>query len=279
MSEADYTAKQYIRSLEGTNRLTEPAIRQAIEELGIEKGRGLDIPCGIGTHAVWMAERYPELEVEGADFADEHVEYARRLAESTGVDDRVKYVTADMNKLGFADDSFDFVWCCDGLWPGSAEIGCIAEEPYEILAELKRIVKPGGLIAILFWSSQRILPGYPLLEAALNTCPSANVPMTEGKDPQLHFMSARSWLKQAGLNDVRSRTFAADICGPLSDSDKQALLSIARMFWSSAGDDAPAEVAAKYRSITDPDSDKYIFGNPDYSGIVTYTMFSGIVPC
>jgi demethylmenaquinone methyltransferase/2-methoxy-6-polyprenyl-1,4-benzoquinol methylase len=31
-----------------------------------------------------------------------------------------------------------------------------------LLNELTRVVRPGGIVAILFWSSQMLLPGYPV---------------------------------------------------------------------------------------------------------------------
>ena len=278
MSEADFSAEQYIRTLEGTNGISESAIRQAIEELGIGAGCGLDIPCGIGSHAIWMAERYPQLEVECADFSPEHVEYARKCAERKGLCSRLSFNTADMNNLEYADNSFDFVWCCDGLWPGPVGIGCIAEEPYDILKDLKRIVRPGGTIAVLFWSSHRILPGYPILEGALNSVPAANIPMTEDKPPALHFMSARSWLTGTGLVDVRSCTFASDINGPLNEAELETMQTFAEMFWGAAESQVSPEVWKKFKEITDPDSDCYVFGDPSYAGLITYTMFTGTVP-
>lgn len=278
MSEAGYSAEQYIRSLERTGRVVEPAIRRAIRALGIEQGRGLDVPCGIGTHSVWMAGEFPGLQVEGADFAAEHIDYAKNLAGEKGLSKRLTFVEADMNKLEYADDSFDFIWCCDGLWPGPPEVGCIAEKPYDILDNFKRIVKPGGTIAVLYWSGHRLLPGYPLVESALNACSSANVPMTPDSPPELHIMNTLSWLRETGLTDIKSRTFVADIIGPIGPEIREAFHGFTGMMWYSAGEELSPELLGKYREITDPTSDSYIFMQPDYNGFITYTMFSGIVP-
>lgn len=277
MSESDLTPEQYIRNLEQTFRISEPALRQAIEALGIERGRGLDIPCGIGNHAVLMVERYPEISIECSDFSQDHLEYARRLAVEKGLDGRLTFAAGDMNRIEYPDDSFDFVWCCDALWPGPVEAGCIAEEPYAILDELNRIVRPGGTVAVLFWSSQKILPGYPLVESALNATPPANFPVNEETPPSLHIMNAAGWLRRAGLTNVVARTFTADICGPLGEDERESMEVIASMFWGASEGEVDAEIWDKYRAIVDPDSESYIFSSPDYAGFITYTLFSGTV--
>lgn len=42
------------------------------------------------------------------------------------------------------------------------------EPPLQLLQGFRRTLKPGGLLLILIWSSQQLLPGYPRLEALLN---------------------------------------------------------------------------------------------------------------
>ena len=37
-----------------------------------------------------------------------------------------------------------------------------------LVKELARVVKPGGSVALLAWSSEKLLPGHPLLEGHLN---------------------------------------------------------------------------------------------------------------
>lgn len=185
MSEVDFSSEQYIRALEGTALVVEPVIRKAIRSLGIQQSRGLGLPCGIGMHSVWMAEMLPDLQVMGANLSSTHIEFASALAERAGFPDRLTFSNDDMNKLDYEDDNFDFIWCCDGLWPDPPETGCLVEQPYDALESFKRIVKPGGTIALLFWLSHRLLPGYPLVESTLNATSSANVPMTPDSDPDL----------------------------------------------------------------------------------------------
>ena len=154
--------EEYICMLDISNRLTEKAMRDAIRELGLFDGcRVLDLPCGIGNHSLWMADECPAADITGMDIAEEHLAYAVKLAAEQKIYGRVSFEKGDMKKPAIADDGFDFLWCCDGLWPGSPEQGCINEEPYTVLKEFKRIVKPGGTIALVFWTAQKLLPGYP----------------------------------------------------------------------------------------------------------------------
>jgi SAM-dependent methyltransferase len=70
----------------------EPNRRFASEVGGLEPGRALDLACGEGRNAVWLAER--GWRVTGVDFSDVAIAKARELAASRGVD--VEWVVADV---------------------------------------------------------------------------------------------------------------------------------------------------------------------------------------
>jgi len=115
-----------------------------------------------------------------------------------------------VSKLPFDDDTFDWAWSVDC-------VGYAPLEPLPLVKELARLVKPGGSVAILAWSSQMLLPGYPVLEARLNATSSGIAPFTRGKRPELHFLRALGWFRDAGLEEPTARTFAGDACAPLTD--------------------------------------------------------------
>ena len=89
-------------------------------------------------------------------------------------------------------------------------------------------------MAILFWSSQRLLPGYPLLEARLNATCAANYPYTNDTKPGLHVLRALGWLQRAGLEELKARTFVADVQAPLGNAARNALRGSFQMFWGKA---------------------------------------------
>jgi demethylmenaquinone methyltransferase/2-methoxy-6-polyprenyl-1,4-benzoquinol methylase len=99
------------------------------------------------------------------------------------------------------------------------------------LKELLRVVRPGGSINILAWSSQQMLPGYPLLEARLNATCSGYAPFLKGKSPEQNFMRAMRWLRAAGLEELKAQTFVGDVRAPLGPGERTALSSLFEVLW------------------------------------------------
>ena len=268
----------YIRALESTGQISKKAIRNAIKSLKPTKdAKILDVPCGIANHIKWMLEEYPDTYITGVDINENQIRYAKENLLKAGKIRSCEFVTSDMNKLDFPDNTFDVVWCCDGLWPGTKEMGCPAEEPYKILNDMVRVTKNGGKIAILFWSSQKLLPGYPFLEAVLNTTISANRPLRSESNPELHIMCTPAWLRKAGLKNIQVKSFLADISAPFNEKDKENMGILFNMFWAQAEQEVPKDIWEKFRTLINPDSDKYIMNSQAYTGLLTYTMFTGEV--
>ena len=75
------------------------------EAAGLPPGRALDLACGSGRNAVWLAQQ--GWSVVGADFADVALEQARALAVERGVD--VEWVEADLREWEPPARAFDLV--------------------------------------------------------------------------------------------------------------------------------------------------------------------------
>jgi len=262
----------YLQGLLVTNPLQEPIFRRAIHALDLPPGsRGLDVGCGIGLQALLLAEAVgPGGHVTGIDISPEFLVYARDIAEKAGISDQISFQEGDMNNLPFDDDTFDWVWSanCAGYAPG---------ERLSLLKELVRVVKPGGSVIILAWSSQQLLPGYPLLEAHLNATSSGILPFVEGAAPELHFPRMMGWFRSAGMEDVTVRTFVGDVCAPLSDEIRSALTALIEMRWVDVGAELSEEDGAEYQRLCLPDSPEFILDLPDYYAFYTYSMFRGWV--
>ena len=72
---------------------TSQANRFLVQEVdGLGPGRALDLACGEGRNAVWLAER--GWEVTGVDFSKVGLEKARQLADSRGV--QAAWIAADL---------------------------------------------------------------------------------------------------------------------------------------------------------------------------------------
>ena len=262
----------YLQSLMATNPLQEPIFRRAIHALDLPPGsRGLDVGCGIGLQVMLLAEAVgPAGHVTGVDLSPEFLVYARSIAEKAGISEQVSFQKGDMNKLPFDDDTFDWVWSanCAGYAPG---------EPLPLLKELARVVKPGGSVIILAWSSQQLLPGYPVLEAHLNATSSGIAPFVEGTAPELHFPRMMGWFRRAGMEDVTVRTFAGDVCAPLSDEMRSALTALIEMRWVDVGAELSEGDWAEFQRLCLAESPEFILDIPDYYAFYTYSMFRGKV--
>ena len=68
-------------------------LEKAVERLG-GRGRALDLGCGTGVHAVYMAEQ--GMEVTAIDFIPGALEFAGKRAESAGV--HINFIQADVTK-------------------------------------------------------------------------------------------------------------------------------------------------------------------------------------
>jgi ubiquinone/menaquinone biosynthesis C-methylase UbiE len=252
--------------------LRDHVLRSAIQALQLPPGsRGLDAGCGIGLQALLLAETVgPAGHVTGLDLSPEFLSYAKEMVKKAGMSERISFREGNVNKLPFDDDSFDWAWSVDC-------VGYAPMEPLPLVEELKRVVKPGGSVAILAWSSEKLLPGYPLLEARLSATSSGIAPFVVGKRPDSHFLRALGWFRDAGLQRPTARTFAGDAYAPLSDDVRDALTELFEMRWPGAETELAEEDRAEYRRLCLRESPDFVLNHPDYYSFFTYSMFSGKV--
>jgi ubiquinone/menaquinone biosynthesis C-methylase UbiE len=260
----------YIQTLDMFFSLRERTIRSAIESLPFSPGsRGLDIGCGIGDMTALLSRAVaPDGHVTGLDLSPQMVAYAAEAAERTGLSEQLVFREGDMRSLPFEDYTFDWTWSMDCA-------GYAPVEPLLVIKEMTRVVKPGGRIAILAWSSQQLLPGYPKLEASLNATVQGIAPFAAGRSPENHFLRALGWFRRLGLEAPTAQTFIGNVQGPLSDADRETLLSLFWMRWPEENKNELAEEDwEQYQLLTQPDSPDFILDLPDYHAFFTYTCFS-----
>lgn len=166
----------YIRSLRTANPLREPLLRSVIQSLHLHPGsRGLDAGCGIGLQALLLAQAVGASgRVIGMDIDPELLDYGESLVTKAGYPERVAFCAGDTSSLPFRECSFNWAWSADCIGYPAADI-------LPLLKELARVVRPGGDVILLAWSSQQLLPGHPLLEARLNATCSSYLPFCKAK--------------------------------------------------------------------------------------------------
>jgi demethylmenaquinone methyltransferase/2-methoxy-6-polyprenyl-1,4-benzoquinol methylase len=262
----------YLQRLMVCNPLAEPIGRAAIQALQLPLGsRGLDAGCGIGLQALLLAEAVgPAGHVTGLDLSPEFVGLGRGLVEKAGLAGRISFQEGDVRELPFDDASFDWAWSANC-------VGYAPLEPLPLVKELARVVKPGGSVAILAWSSETLLPGHPLLEARLSATAPGIAPFAKGMRPESHFLRALGWFRDAGLEQPTARTFVGDAHAPLTAEQRDALVALFDMRWPGVESELAEEDRAEYRRLCLPESADFILNRPDYYAFFTYSMFWGSV--
>jgi ubiquinone/menaquinone biosynthesis C-methylase UbiE len=108
-------------------------VRLILEHLGdLGGGRVLDVGCGKGRFARIVQERHPGAEVWGLDISDEMLRF---------VPPPIRTQAGSMTELPFEDGWFDGAYATESLEH--------AVEVDRAVAEMCRVVKPGGRIAII----------------------------------------------------------------------------------------------------------------------------------
>jgi SAM-dependent methyltransferase len=120
--------------------------------------RLVDCGCGPGSITVDLAQVVSPGEVIGIDLRMEALTHGRKLARDRGIAN-VTFQAANVYQLPFADGSFDAAFACAVLQHLAA--------PLAALKEMRRVLKPGGVIGIMDGSSTITFryPTNPLLEA------------------------------------------------------------------------------------------------------------------
>jgi SAM-dependent methyltransferase len=150
----------------------------------------LDVACGTGVVAAAAAERVgPSGAVTGVDINPGMIAIAART-------DGVRWAQADAARLPFPDGGFDRVLCQAGLQFVPDRLGA--------LREMRRVLRPGGRVALLVWRALHHSPGFAALADALQAVvgPDAaavmRAPFVFGDDPR----PLATLLDSAGFGDV-----------------------------------------------------------------------------
>ena len=156
----------------------------------VRAGQGqtlLDVACGTGNVALAAAARGAA--ATGVDASAPLVEQARERAAAAGLEAR--FLEGDAGSLPVPDGAFDAAASAFGV--------IFAPDPARALAEMLRVTRPGGLVALTSWTAEGAIfeAGRILGEA---------IPAGDGAGPPPRWDDAgwvREALERAGGRDVR----------------------------------------------------------------------------
>lgn len=145
-------------------KYSEPAAEEFIARRALTSGmRVLDVACGTGNLAIPAAKAGAI--VTGADIAANLLEQARARAQREAVN--VQFDEGDAEQLPYPDASFDLV---------VSQFGAMfAPRPARVAAELVRVCRPGGQIAMGNWTPRGFI-GQMFKVTGVHVPPPPDVP-------------------------------------------------------------------------------------------------------
>lgn len=107
---------------------------------GLKAGmKVLDLACGPGIVACLLANMAAPGEVLGVDLDQELLDHAKETADKQGINN-IRFEQHNVYKLDLPDDEYDFVY--------ARFLFQHLEHPDEAMAEIQRVLKPGGIVCI-----------------------------------------------------------------------------------------------------------------------------------
>ena len=158
--------------------------------------RWLDVGCGNGAFTQLIAEQCEPLTLVGIDPSEAQLAYARQqpLLQS------VEFVNADAMALPFPDDAFDLA-----VMP---LVIFFVPEPAQGVAEMARVVAPGGTVAAYAWDMEGGGFPYQRVNETLGAVGRA-VPMPPSVSSSRLDTLSDLWVA-AGLRDIHTRVITVE---------------------------------------------------------------------
>jgi ubiquinone/menaquinone biosynthesis C-methylase UbiE len=252
----------YAPTMMAYHRAFERELRGLIAGLPVRPDdRVLDLACGDGIYARWLAERLGEGGcVLAVDVSPAFLERARQEADQREQSDRVTFARADLRHLPIPDNAFDLVWCAQSLYS--------LPDPVEALRWMERAARPGGVVAV-FENDEfhHVLLPWPVeVELALRRAELTAL-MKVSARPQKFYVGRhlRPVFRAAGLTDCRHRTWTVDRQAPLGPDDRAYFAGYLADLRKKTAPHLSGEIRDEFERLVDPESPAYLLDSPDFT--------------
>ena len=162
---------------------------------GLGGRRVLEIACGRGGFAAWLANRPPDrrpASIVASDFSPVAVRMAAEFGRTVGAAN-VTYRVGDLMQLDWPPASFDAAISCETIEH--------VPDPRRAIAELARVLKPGGRLYLTCPSYLNLMGLYRFY------LPLRGRRFVEEDQPVNHFLllpRVRRWVRRSGLSIERT---------------------------------------------------------------------------
>jgi ubiquinone/menaquinone biosynthesis C-methylase UbiE len=212
-----------------------------------EHTRVVDIACGKGTSAIYLAQRYG-CEVTGIDISEDMVAQATALAKQKGVEEKVDLRVGDALELPFPDDEFDAAI--------SQAMLVLVGDKRKAIQEALRVVKPGGYLGWLelSWKKQ---PTIEFLDAVSNVLCAYCM-------QNVHtFQGWEDLIREAGVSALETQSFSLGNAGMAGMLANEALWNTGKVMFKYI-----TNVQIRKRMNT---MNRFFRGHTEYFGYGIYT--------
>ncbi len=254
-----------------------PEYEEMLRSVGISPGWAvLDAGCGSGGHVPLLAELVGSAgRVAALDLAPENVAAVEERLAGWALPCPVTAQAESLAALPYPDGRFDAVWCAN------TTLHFDDEELPSVLAELRRVVRPGGIVAVkdVDMTLARFYPADPFLVSHLSEASLRGGPATVESRGSLRGRELGRWLERAGLAEVWQRATLIERRAPLRPVERRFFGEwLAYLAGLAEERGVPEEDLTTWRAMRDPASPENPVNGPDFYACEGQVVAVGRVP-
>lgn len=235
--------------------------------------RVLDVACGDGMYSVWLTEALGSAGMVCAvDVQHAWLIEAKRQACASALP--IHWLQGDAQRLPLADDQFDIVWCAQCLYSLPQVDGA--------LAELKRVTRPGGVIAVLENDTlHHLLFPWPIeLELEVRAAELAAL-HCDAPDAATRYYVGRNLgavLHDAGLTHVVERAWATTRQAPFLEAERVFLAEYLKNLRDRVAARLSASILKQLDRLVSPGGEQYLLDRCNSAIVCLDRLVWGVKP-
>jgi SAM-dependent methyltransferase len=232
------SAPGWVRRSEAIRTVGAPVSQWMLDAVSLQQGeRVLELAAGLGDTGLLAAELVaPTGGVIISDQAEAMLDGARARAEELGVSN-VEFQVLNAEWIDLPLASVDAVLCRWGYM--------LVADPSAALAETRRVLRPGGRLALAVWDSAQhnpwaLLPSLELIERGISAPPA---PGTPGQFALADRERVRQLLERAGFTEIEVQALELEQRPPSFEAFWETTLDVSRIFHDAVLSRPESEIA------------------------------------